>query len=382
MLAVLLSPFFSLPASALPIRLLLGLHIAAGTTALLAGLVPMLGRKGGPAHVRAGRLYTYCMLVVAATAVALCGLQPLTLSRLFLTGIAVLSFYLSFSGWRAARRHSATLARPDQLLAGTALLVGLLMVGAGIRLHAVLFAFFGGLICVFAGLDTRQSFWPRHADQPVPWVLRHFTRMGGSYISAFTAFVVVNIGRWLPEGAPAWTGLAAWMAPSFLGGFLIFRTVRRYRARQRATAGSTGTLMGMALLLLAVPGLAQMPGQVAGTITDAATGLPLSHAMVGVVGKGVGTVADAQGRFRLALPADQMAPTDTLRFALLGYASELRVVSGLPDAALNMLLRPAAVELPDVRVQARRMDTIRIGNKHYRTKLQTNFALGSQPASM
>jgi uncharacterized membrane protein len=230
------SLFFALSASALPVRLLLATHIAAGTTALLAGLVPMLGRKGGVWHVRAGRLYVYCMLAVALTAVGLCLLQPLTLSRLFLTGVAMLSFYLSFSGWRAARRRSASLARPDQLLAVAALLVGVLMVGTGLWLQAVLFAFFGGLICLFAGLDTRQSLFPRPAEQAEPWMLRHLARLGGSYIAAFTAFLVVNTGRVLPADAPAWLGTAVWIVPTLVGSLLIARTVRHYRARLRHSA--------------------------------------------------------------------------------------------------------------------------------------------------
>lgn len=224
---------FSLESTAPLVRALLGVHIAAGTTALLAGLVPLLGRKGGPWHVRAGRLYTLCMVLVAATAVLLCGLQPLKAGRLFLAGVAVLSFYLSFSGWRAARRRSTHLALPDRLLAIGSLLVGLLMVGTGIWLQAVLFAFFGGLLCVFAGLDVKQSLRPSAA---APWLLRHVTRMGGSYISAATAFVVVNLGRWLPEGAPSWAGLVGWLAPTFVGGYLVARAVRRYRAPQRSTA--------------------------------------------------------------------------------------------------------------------------------------------------
>jgi uncharacterized membrane protein len=200
--ALLSSVFFALPPTAGPVRLLLAVHIAAGATALLAGLVPMLGRKGGLWHLRAGRVYTGCMVAVAFTATLLCVLQPITPGRLFLTGIAGLSFYLSFSGWRAARQHSAQLRRPDQVLAGLAFLLALLMVGAGLRLPAVLFAFFGGLLGLFAGRDLWQSWRPPAQDQPTPWIFRHFTRMGGSYISAVTAFIVVNVGRWLPATAP------------------------------------------------------------------------------------------------------------------------------------------------------------------------------------
>ncbi|UOG73501.1 DUF2306 domain-containing protein [Hymenobacter tibetensis] len=226
------SAFFALPTTALPIRLLLGVHIATGAMALLVGLIPMLGRKGGLLHVRAGRVYTYSMVVVALTAVLLCLFQSLSVGRLFLTGIAILSFYLSFTGWRAARRHSTLLPLPDRLLAVAAVLTGICMIVVGIQLQAILFTFFGGLLGVFAGGDTKEFLRPSLA--PTPWLLRHFTRLGGSYISAFTAFVVVNLGRWLPNDAPAWAGLVGWLTPTFIGTFLIFRTVRQYKARQRA----------------------------------------------------------------------------------------------------------------------------------------------------
>ena len=230
------APFFALPATSLFIRLVLGAHITAGTIALLAGLVPMLGRKGGSMHVQVGRVYTYCMVAVALTAVLLCVFQPLTQGRLFLTGVAVLSFYLSFTGWRAARRHSAVLQVDDLALGAGSSVVGLFMIVAGVWLQAVLFAFFGGLICLFAGLDTWRGLRAQQVGSPEPWIFRHFIRMGGSYISAATAFIVVNLGHWLPAEAPHWLGLAGWIAPTLLGAVLISRTVRRYRARMQANA--------------------------------------------------------------------------------------------------------------------------------------------------
>ena len=370
---MLLSFLFSLPPTALAVRLFLGTHIATGTLALLVGLIPMLGRKGGPAHVRAGRVYVYSMLVVAVTAVVMCLLQPLTQGRLFLTGVAVLSFYLSFSGWRAVRRRQAVLPVAEVGLAGGSALVGLGMVGAGLGLGDVLFAFFGGLICTFAGLDAWRAWHPAPAAAPTAWLLRHFIRMGGSYISAITAFIVVNLGRWLPEAAPSWAGLVGWIAPTIIGSYLISRTARRYRAR--LNRGAALALAGLALL--AAPALAQTARPLAGQLTDAA-GQPLPYATVGVVGQGVGTVADAEGRFRLTLPATVVA-TDSVRFALLGYASRTLAVGALPAGPLTLALPATAVALADVTVQARGLDTARIGNKHYRTRIQTNFALGGQP---
>ncbi len=207
-------------------------HIGAGAVALFAGLVPMLGRKGGPAHRRAGRVYVGAMIVVAVTALILTALLPLTGSRLFLTGIAVFSFYLSFSGWRAARHHTAALAPLDWGLAVFTLSVGLAMIGLGIYWQAILFAFFGGLTSLFAVQDVRAAFRPAAADAPrEPWIFRHISRMGGSYIATFTAFLVVNLGHLLPESAPNWANTMGWIAPSILGALLIRRAIRAWKVR-------------------------------------------------------------------------------------------------------------------------------------------------------
>lgn len=61
-----------------------------------------------------------------------------------------------------------------------------------------------------------------------------------------------------------------------------------------------------------------------GQVTDAATGRPLGYASVGVPHRTVGTVADDQGRFELAVPAQYDA--DSLRVALVGYQANTVLV--------------------------------------------------------
>ncbi len=76
-------------------------------------------------------------------------------------------------------------------------------------------------------------------------------------------------------------------------------------------------LLGSAVLLT-YPALAQpAPAPLRGQVLDAANGQPLPYASVSVPRRAVGTVADAEGRFVLALPAE--AAADTLRIALVGY---------------------------------------------------------------
>ena len=213
-------------------------HVAAGTIALVAGLVPMLAKKGGKLHNRAGLVYVWCMIFVAGSAILLCGLQAFKMFRLFLAGIAVLSFYLSFTGWRAVlqKRAKTGPTQTDRWIAygtvavsvGMAGFGGWLLYVNGPQFLPVVFTFFGGLTFTFARRDL-TSF-----DKPqlkMHWFFQHFTRMSGSYIATFTAFEVNNLARIIPATAPDWVTTIGWITPSLIGTLLIFKTVAFYRKK-------------------------------------------------------------------------------------------------------------------------------------------------------
>ncbi|GAB3951948.1 hypothetical protein GCM10028805_32950 [Spirosoma harenae] len=215
---------------------LLILHIATGSIALLVGLIPMSSKKGSRLHNRAGLVYVYCMITVAITALLLCGLQPFKMMRLFLTGIAVFSFYLSMTGWRATKQKKTGPVLGDQVLSFITLATSVGMVSFGLYLMGqpgdaffpILFTFFGIITGVFAMQDIRRFGKP---TEKMHWFFQHFTRMGGSYIATFTAALVVNMGRMMPADAPSWAGTIGWIAPSIVGGMLIGRTVRYYKQK-------------------------------------------------------------------------------------------------------------------------------------------------------
>ncbi|WP_080054024.1 DUF2306 domain-containing protein [Spirosoma aerolatum] len=218
---------------------LLILHVATGSIALLVGLIPMIAKKGGRLHNRAGLVYVYCMITVAITALLLCGLQPFKMMRLFLTGIAVFSFYLSMTGWRATKQKKAGLSSFDKGLTWATLVVSLAMIGfggyllltRGASFFPILFSFFGTLTLVFAGRDIQFMTKP---VEKMHWFFQHFTRMGGSYIATFTAALVTNLPRLLPSSAPEWMYTAGWIVPSLVGGMLIGRTVAYYKKKFNA----------------------------------------------------------------------------------------------------------------------------------------------------
>src|SRR6202789_4702457 len=78
------------------IRSLLGVHIAAGSTAFVMAPLALLTAKGGKAHRRWGKIYFWAMAVVGSTALVLALYRPI----LFLALVAVFSFYAAFSAYR------------------------------------------------------------------------------------------------------------------------------------------------------------------------------------------------------------------------------------------------------------------------------------------
>lgn len=226
---------------------LLILHVATGITALLVGLIPMFSKKGSRLHNRAGLIYVYCMITVAISALLLCGLQPFKMMRLFLTGIAIFSFYLSMTGWRATKQKKTGPMVGDRMLTYLTLLVSVAMIGFGIYLmnqpgnvfFPTLFTFFGVLTGVFARRDYQLIGRP---TEKMHWFFQHVTRMGGSYIATFTAALVTNTGRIVPANAPDWVATIGWIAPSIIGGLLIGRTVRYYKRKFDGSNGQKMTL--------------------------------------------------------------------------------------------------------------------------------------------
>jgi uncharacterized membrane protein len=220
---------------------LLFLHIAAGFSALGVGIIPMFSKKGSLLHRRAGLVFYWCMMLVAFSAVAIAILKPLSDGRLFLTGIAVFSFYLCFTGRRSLHQRNGTSVRwfdwgvLGLMASGALAMLGygsyLVMksLGAGsLEVVAVLFCIFG----IFSGLnvltDTRKYLNPETTKYGKrEWFFAHIIRMSGSYIATLTAFTVVNVGNWIPD-APFAISILAWVGPGAIGGILIGRTVQYY----------------------------------------------------------------------------------------------------------------------------------------------------------
>ena len=155
----------------------------------------MLTVKGGRAHRLWGQIYFWAMAVVAVTAVALALWRP----QIFLALLAVFSFYMAFSGYRAVSRKRPgqgagaldwTAALVTIAVSAALIVLGLVRPGPSWERLGIVPVVFGALGTTLAGLDIVKLVRPP-ADRRA-WWFGHMAGMLGSYIATVSAFSVVN----------------------------------------------------------------------------------------------------------------------------------------------------------------------------------------------
>ena len=202
-------------------NLILYAHIAAGFIALAVGPFAMFSAKGRTLHRRAGITYVWAMVAVVVSAVFLAIYRP----DMFLLGIAVLSFYLTFSGYRALfhkRLHRGVgVSWLDWTVSGVTLLFGLGLVIYGVATgFGILPIFFGILTAVLVSREFRK--YAGHVEKG-EWFFAHIIGMLAAYIATFTAFAVTNV-TFLPE-------VLVWIVPTVVGSVGISFTTAHYQRR-------------------------------------------------------------------------------------------------------------------------------------------------------
>ena len=209
-----------------PYKTILLIHVVFGFSALATGIVPMIARKGGKVHKFWGNIYYWSMFGVFSTTLMLFALRPGQLKLQFFLCIAILSFYLTFSGDRVLKmKKNATQATLyDRLAAAVALTCGLAMlVYAGYAIIVLQNYFITILFTVFGlGLTTNarkdwQLFTGTIPSEKMHWYFGHISKIMGAYIATVTAFCV-NMTRYLPADASVYLQLIPWLSPGlFLG---------------------------------------------------------------------------------------------------------------------------------------------------------------------
>jgi hypothetical protein len=206
-------------------QLNIGLHIVSGTLALLLGLVPLLGRKGGVLHRRVGHWFLRVMVGVLLTAVL--GLAVFNF-RPFLVSVVLLSVYQAWSGYRVLRTRATGPTRLDALVT-----VAMLLASAGFLavLHrialvwspVVIYSTMGYLVMLLAYDLARFRFLPFW--RRTGWLHDHLWKMTGSYFAILAAFV----GTVLPQYKPYSQFLPSMLGLSVQLGFVLYFARRSYK---------------------------------------------------------------------------------------------------------------------------------------------------------
>jgi hypothetical protein len=225
-------------------RLLVMLHIAAGTVALLSYWSAALARKGSPLHVRSGKVYWKAMVVICATAVPMSiffFLRGQADIGTFLAYLVVISATAMWTGLRAIRLkqdQAAFLGGPYRVVAVANLLAGLAVLALGIYSGNVLSMGFSLIGIVVGGGMLRKFSKPSAARNW--WLPEHYGAMLGCGVATHVAFLAIGLNRLVALAGwqvPPDFKLVAWAAPvvvSLAAGVWLDRKYnRRPAAAQR-----------------------------------------------------------------------------------------------------------------------------------------------------
>ena len=234
--------------------LLLAAHIATGTVAIFAFWLPVVARKGGRFHVTAGRVYTWAMYAVSATAITMSAmvlLDPVGIrfpgrnlsmdtafavangNRMFalfllMLGLLVLSALRHGLLALRVRRGEDVLSTPSHRALIVALGVMGIVVGVvGFRNGELLLMIFA-VISVFASVgmirETRSGgLTPRQA------LIAHFDGLIGTGVGAYTALFAFGGREFLSGLLGGQWQVVPWILPAIIGTIAVSRMKRRYR---------------------------------------------------------------------------------------------------------------------------------------------------------
>jgi len=194
--------------------ILLAIHILAGTIALLCAALAVSSEKGKKFHVLSGRTYFWCMVGIFLTAIPM----SIISSNIFLSLIAIFSFYLAFAGMRFARNRKGVATTLDWIAVYLMIFsgIGMWILAAIYFLNSntqyIVLLVFGFLAIALGYADFRS--YKNNSATGKERISRHLTNMMGGTIAVITAVLVVN-----PPFEPEWVW---WVLPTVLITPVIF----------------------------------------------------------------------------------------------------------------------------------------------------------------
>lgn len=201
-------------------KIFLGIHILSGFTALLAGFIAIIAKKGKNVHQKAGLTFFIGMIMVCISATVISVMKH----NQFLLHIGIFSFFLVYSGFRSVQNKSLLPSLMDWIV----VLIAIINCGIMLTSSKIVLIVFGAIGSFLALRDAKLMYDVKNnkAIQKNVWMIRHLGMMLGGYIATFTAFLVVNVSLerlpWLP-----------WLLPTIIGTPLIAYWTRKYQSKAK-----------------------------------------------------------------------------------------------------------------------------------------------------
>lgn len=170
---------------------MLWIHIAAGVAALLAGFVALYARKGGAAHIGAGRVFAVAMAVLTLSAVLIAAFVNPNPGNV---QIGSMTLYFVATGWLAVRPEARRAPHVGLMALGAGTVAyGLFVSLAALQSRGTIGGIPAGMTLAFAvvqllavagDLRLLRRGWPEGVSR----LLRHLWRMGFAMWIATVSF--------------------------------------------------------------------------------------------------------------------------------------------------------------------------------------------------
>lgn len=201
------------------IKIAIYIHAFFGGIGLLSGLASVIFVKGSANHKKAGKLFSYGMVISSLISLPICWLPNHENNFLFLIGI--FTIYLVISGNRVLiYKKKKEVAFIDKLVSSIMFIGSILMLAFGIfylsknNSGGILFLFFGIIALLFSMRDFKFF---KNLDKSKVMKF-HIGKMSGALIASITAFLVAGIRL---------EGIIYWILPSIIGTFFIINWTRK-----------------------------------------------------------------------------------------------------------------------------------------------------------
>jgi hypothetical protein len=205
-------------------------HIAAGTLALLSGLLAIVFRNKVKTHRPFGRIYFWAMTIIFFTATYISVVKV----NIFLFCVGFFTYYSCLTAFRSLKLKQLHKGQKVpafdwavELFFG-AMHVGFVIFGAlllrGENASFGIISLVFGVIGLWSNYSNVQRL-RKNLRYKNYWLLAHIGGMLGSYIGAITAFLVNN-NKWIH--AP---NLIVWLGPTAFLVPLIFFEIKKHKAK-------------------------------------------------------------------------------------------------------------------------------------------------------